>query len=84
LEDLPNIVMYSRGSCGLCDEARAVIQSERARGPRPAFQFDEVFIDGDERLEREYGLRVPVVEIDGLEQFEFHVDPARLRALLEG
>ena len=32
--------------------------------------------------ERSYGLRVPVVEVDGREEFEFRVEPQRLRALL--
>jgi hypothetical protein len=58
----------------LCDKARAVIQAERQRSE---FQFEEVFIDGDAALEREYGLRVPVVEVDGREEFEFEVEPVR-------
>jgi len=72
--------MYSRRTCGLCDEARAVLLAERARGA--PFEFEEVLIDGDEALERDYGVRVPVVEVDGREAFEFAVDPARLRGLL--
>jgi hypothetical protein len=64
--------MYSRRTCGLCDKARAVVLAERAR---TAFTFEEVFIDQDEELERAHGLRVPVVEIDGVERFETLVDP---------
>jgi glutaredoxin len=71
--------MYSRTTCGLCDKARAVLEEAGARTP---FAFEEVFIDGDDGLEREYGLRVPVVVIDGEEQFEYEVDPTRLRGLL--
>jgi hypothetical protein len=71
--------MYSRRRCGLCDEARAVI--EKARTSRE-FSFQEVFIDGDDGLELEYGIRVPVVEVDGVERFEYHVDPGRLTRLL--
>ena len=71
--------MYSRRRCGLCDEARTVI--EEVRGTRE-FSFDEVFIDGDERLELDYGIRVPVVEVDGTERFEYHVDRDALRALV--
>jgi len=72
--------MYSRRTCGLCDEARAALLAERERGAR--FAFREILIDGDEGLERAYGLRVPVVEVDGREEFEFHVEPERLRGLL--
>jgi glutaredoxin len=75
------VKMFSRRRCGLCDEARAVIFDEQRRDP-DGFVFEEAFIDGDESLESEYGLRVPVILIDGVESFEYHVDPARLRALL--
>jgi hypothetical protein len=73
--------MYSRRTCGLCDKAREVLLAERDRAQEP-FRFEEVLIDGDDGLERDYGLRVPVVEIDGAEQFEYEVDPSRLSALL--
>lgn len=73
--------MFSRRRCGLCDEAREEI--ERLRG-RVAFDLEEVFIDGDDALEREYGIRVPVVEVDGREAFEISVDPAELEALVRG
>lgn len=80
VEDRATIVrMYSRRTCGLCDEARAVILAERSRSP---FEFDEVFIDGDDALEGEYGLRVPVVEVDGVEEFEFAVEPGRFAELV--
>jgi glutaredoxin len=71
--------MYSRRTCGLCDEARVVVEAERAR---TGFAFEEVFIDGDDALELEYGLRVPVIEIDGEDRFEYHVDPEGLAALV--
>lgn len=73
------VVMYSRRRCGLCDEARAVVMAEAARRP---FTFEEVFIDGDDRLERDYGIRVPVVIVDGEEAFEISVDPARFREVV--
>jgi hypothetical protein len=75
------VKMFSRRLCGLCDEAREVIVAEHGRDP-DAFVFEEAFIDGDDGLESEYGLRVPVVLIDGVESFEYHVDPARFRESL--
>ena len=71
--------MYSRRRCGLCDEAREVMA---AAGRAVPFQFDEVYIDGDDALELRYGLRIPVVEVDGVEAFELTVDSARLEELL--
>ena len=75
----PLVVMYSRRTCGLCDEARSLVLAERDRVP---FRFEEVFIDGDDGLERDYGLRVPVVAIDGVEEFEYRVDSSTLHRLL--
>ena len=34
-------------------------------------------------LSRGYGIRIPVVEIDGEERFEYEVDPAELRAIVQ-
>jgi glutaredoxin len=73
------VVMYSRRTCGLCDKARAVVLSVRDGSP---FEFDELFIDGDDGLERAYGLRVPVLEVNGRDAFEYEVDPDELRALV--
>ena len=72
--------MYSRRTCGLCDEAREVIRTVRREVP---FEFEEVLIDGDDRLERDYGVRIPVVEVDGREEFEIRVDPEHLRDLVK-
>jgi len=84
---VPNVTvrMYSRSTCHLCDDARTEILAaigslEPSAAARIA--FDERMIDGDEHLEREYGLRVPVVEVDGVEEFEYRVDRASLRDLL--
>jgi hypothetical protein len=73
--------MYSRATCGLCDEAREAVLAVRAQWP---FDFDEILIDGNRLLEREYGTRVPVVLVDGTEQFELWVEPAALRDLVGG
>lgn len=67
--------MYSRPGCGLCDEARAVILAQRSRTP---FVYREVDISRDDALELEYGLRIPVVLVNGHEVFEIRVDARRL------
>ncbi|MEX0991133.1 MAG: glutaredoxin family protein [Actinomycetota bacterium] len=66
------VTMYSRPRCGLCDEAREVILAERVRNP---FEYEEISIEGDDDLEREYGIRIPVVLVGGEELFEYNVDP---------
>ena len=75
MRGVAEVLMYSRPGCGLCDEARAVILSERKRTP---FTYRELDISGDDRLELEYGIRIPVVLVDGEELFEIRVEPASL------
>ena len=64
--------MYSRPGCGLCDEARRIILAERGRTP---FEFEDVDVTGSDALELEYGIRIPVVLVDGEERFEIQLDP---------
>lgn len=78
---MPSVTLYSRSSCHLCDEARDVLIAVREELP---FELEEILIDDDLSLERAYGLRVPVVLVDGEEAFEVTVDRAELRRILGG
>ncbi len=71
--------LYSRPGCHLCDVARETILALRER---LGFEFEEVDIEADEELELEYGIRIPVVLVDGVEVFEIRVDPAQLSEAL--
>jgi len=73
------VTMFSRPRCGLCDEARRVILALRERIP---FEFEEVSVEGDDALELAYGVRVPVVLVDGEELFELVVDGEALAAAI--
>jgi len=73
--------MYSRPGCGLCDEARDVIMAQRARMP---FVYEEVDVSGHDALELEYGIRIPVVLVDGEELFEIRVDPRAFAEAVRG
>jgi glutaredoxin len=66
-----NVVLYTRPGCHLCDEARDVILAVRDRRP---FSFAEIDIESDDGLLQEYGIRIPVVTVDGEERFEIAVD----------
>jgi len=72
---MPEVLMYARPGCGLCDEAREVIMAVRRLTP---FDYREVDVTGDDALELEYGIRIPVVLVDGRELFEIRVDAGRL------
>lgn len=77
---MARVVLYARDGCRLCDEAREVIEAVRRT---VAFTFTEIDIETDDALVRDYGIRIPVVAVDGEELFEISVDPAALRAAVE-
>jgi glutaredoxin len=69
------VTLYTKADCCLCDEALEVI--ERARRER-RFEFVKVDISTESRLMERYGERIPVVLVDGVEEFEYRVDLDRL------
>jgi glutaredoxin len=74
------VTLYGKPGCCLCDEAKAEIAAVRSERP---FELREVDVSLDPGLNRDYGERIPVVEVDGTEAFELHVDGAGLRQLLD-
>jgi glutaredoxin len=81
---LPDLVLYTRPSCSLCDEAREaidlVIADRRVRGePVPA--VIERNIEDDSELHRRYLERIPVVEL-GDQRVELVVSVGKLRRML--
>ena len=77
---MTSVVLFARDGCHLCDDARRVIEDVRVGTP---FEFTEIDIETDEALIRDYGIRIPVVTVDGEELFEISVDPVALRAAVE-
>ena len=75
----PTVTLYTRAGCHLCEEAERVLLAERAA---TAFHLELVDIDRDPALQRRYGVRVPVVAVDGVELFEYEVPADLLRARL--
>jgi hypothetical protein len=81
---LPDLVLYGRPDCGLCDETRAVLHAlldERRRTGRSVPTLVELDIEADPALERDLGARIPVVEL-GERRLELVTSAARLRRLL--
>jgi glutaredoxin len=72
---VPQVPLYGKPGCHLCDDARAVVERVRATHP---FELREVDVSLDPELDRAYGERIPVLEVDGEELFEFFVDAAEL------
>jgi glutaredoxin len=73
------VTLYTRPGCHLCDDARAALERVRERAP---FALVEIDIERDDALHRAYLERIPVVELDGEELFEYFVDEATLAARL--
>jgi len=74
-----NVVLYTRPGCHLCDDALAVLERVRAELP---FALEARDIERDDDLLRRYLERIPVVELDGEELFEFFIDEGELRRRL--
>jgi glutaredoxin len=77
---MTTLTLYGKPGCCLCDDARTVIDAVRGEW---SFELREVDVSLDPGLQHEYGERIPVVELDGEEVFELHVDPLELRNLLD-
>lgn len=81
---LPDLVLYSRAACSLCDEAREAIKlalGERQARGLAAPNLVERDIEGDPDLHRRYLERIPVVEL-GSHRVELMVTVGRMRRLL--
>jgi glutaredoxin len=73
---MTKVTLYTKPDCCLCDEALSVI--ERVRRER-AFELEKVDITSDPELLDDYGRRLPVVQVDGVEAFALRVDEQELR-----
>jgi glutaredoxin len=72
---IPQITLYSRPGCHLCDDARARLHALSARAE---FVLTEVDIESDDVLHARYLERIPVVVLDGEEVSDYFVDEEAL------
>jgi len=78
---MPEVVsIYSRHGCHLCEVALEVLESMKLE---LGFSIEEIYIDGDDELERLYGEQIPVIHIDGHHHDFWRIDPERFRSSLE-
>jgi glutaredoxin len=61
----PQVVVYTRATCGLCRRAEELVAREARRA-----EVRHVDVDAEEALSARYGVRVPVVTVDGVEVME--------------
>ncbi len=67
----PQVTLYTRAGCCLCDDAKQVIAAARQYA---AFDYAEIDIDADPDLVRLYGHEVPVITINRRKAFKYKVN----------
>lgn len=77
----PELTLYSRRDCRLCDEMKDIIRGVTENLP---VSLTEVDIDGAPELQDEFGEEVPVLFIDGRKAFKYKVTARELRRKLSG
>ena len=71
----PQVTLYTRKGCCLCDDAKRVLESVRSRA---VFELHEVDIDTDAGLQSSYNDEVPVIAINGRKAFKYRVSEREL------
>jgi Glutaredoxin-like domain (DUF836) len=77
---MTTVVLYGREGCCLCDDARQMLLRIRERQP---FELSERDIESDDALLANFLERIPVIEIDGVEEFELLIDEIELERRLD-
>jgi glutaredoxin len=78
---LPEISLYTRPGCDLCDGARATLQEileDRAARGSAIATVNEIDITSDTELENRYFDVIPVIEMGG-RRLDLAISPAKLR-----
>lgn len=73
------VVLYTRKHCHLCDELKhqlVLLQQETD------FEIEELNVDLSEELRERYNERVPVIEINGHEVFDYPLNTKRFLEIL--
>ncbi len=68
----PEVVLYTRAGCHLCEEAKELLLELRQRA---VFDLREVDIDQDPELRQRYNDEVPVIFIHGRKAFKYRIEP---------
>ncbi len=81
---LPDLVLYGRPGCGLCDETRAILTAlldERQRTGLATPALEERDIESDAAWQSAFFASIPVVEL-GDRRLELATSAAKLRRLM--
>jgi glutaredoxin len=76
---MTTVTLYTKPDCHLCDVADSVLEDVRGDF---SFDIERVDISANRELRKRYGVRIPVIAVDGVELFEHRVDGSALRLFL--
>jgi len=71
MPDTRSVIVYSRKGCHLCEVVKESLAKLSRRG---GFICQEVDVDTDLELRRQFNDEVPVVFIDGRKAFKYHMN----------
>ena len=78
---IPQLLLYSRKDCCLCDAMKEVIRRVAERTP---LALKEIDVDGAPEARERYGEEVPVLYIDGRKAFKYRVTARQLERRIAG
>lgn len=78
--ELPEIIVYSKPDCCLCDQVKEQLKKLQQVHE---FVWSEINILDDPADFKRFQYEIPVVFIDGRKAFKFHLDEKRFVRLLE-
>src|SRR5881296_3594533 len=71
MSGMRQVVVYSRKGCHLCEIVKETLTKLHRHG---GFSWQEVDVDSDEQLRRQFTDEVPVIFIDGRKAFKYRLD----------
>jgi glutaredoxin len=75
------VIVYSRKGCHLCEVVKGSLTKLERRG---TFRWQEIDVDTDDDLRRQFTDEVPVVFINGRKAFKYHMDEQEFLRKLAG
>jgi thioredoxin-like negative regulator of GroEL len=75
------LIIYSRPGCHLCEEMKTLVTRVISQ-TRSAARLEEINVETDADLERQFGLEIPVLLLEGKKVAKFRVSEEVLTRLL--
>ncbi|HVF54816.1 MAG TPA: glutaredoxin family protein [Pyrinomonadaceae bacterium] len=76
----PHVAFYTKPGCHLCEAAKLEIERAACQG---RYTFEEVNIESDAALLKQYGWEIPVVVINGTIVFKYRLTTQEFKREIE-